>query len=137
MDTNPIERLKDLAISESGFLFDPYSGDTFTLNKTGKFIFQLLTEEKGIKENESALEKRFEVGEEDLRRCKRRGGDLAISGSSTEKTQEGIPGLETMAIFREGQGWVGGYLIQDGKRFEVMKKRDLLQDLEDKRRDKI
>jgi hypothetical protein len=67
MNTNAIERLKDLAISESGFLFDPYSGDTFTLNKTGKFIFQLLTEGKGIEEIESALGKRFEVGEEDLR----------------------------------------------------------------------
>jgi hypothetical protein len=67
MDTQSIKRLRDLAISESGFLFDPYSGDTFTLNKTGKFIFQLLMEGKGIEEVESALEKRFEVGDEDLR----------------------------------------------------------------------
>jgi hypothetical protein len=67
MDTHSIKRLKDLAISESGFLFDPYSGDTFTLNKTGKFIFQLLMEEKGVEEIESALKKRFEVGDQDLR----------------------------------------------------------------------
>jgi hypothetical protein len=67
MDANSIERLKDLAISESGFLFDPYSGATFTLNNSGKYIFQLLMEGIGIDEMESALRKRFEVGEEDLR----------------------------------------------------------------------
>ena len=67
MDTNTLERLKDLAISESGFLFDPYSGVTFTVNNTGKFILQLLMEGKVIEEIESALRKRFEIGDEDLR----------------------------------------------------------------------
>jgi len=67
MDTNTLERLKDLAISESGFLFDPYSGATFTLNNTGKFILQLLMDGKVIEEIESALKKKFEVGDEDLR----------------------------------------------------------------------
>ncbi len=67
MDTNTLERLKDLAISESGFLFDPYSGATFTLNNTGKFILQLLMEGKVIEEIESALGKKFEVEDEDLR----------------------------------------------------------------------
>jgi len=67
MHTNTLERLKDLAISESGFLFDPYSGVTFTVNNTGKFILQLLMEGKVIEEIESALRKRFEIGDEDLR----------------------------------------------------------------------
>jgi hypothetical protein len=67
MDANTLERLKDLAISESGFLFDPYSGATFTLNNTGKFIIQLLMEGKVIEQIESALRKRFEVGDDDLR----------------------------------------------------------------------
>ncbi len=67
MDTNTLERLKDLAISESGFLFDPYSGTTFTVNNTGKFILQLLMEGKVIEEIESGLRKRFEIGDEDLR----------------------------------------------------------------------
>jgi hypothetical protein len=67
MDTNTLERLKDLAISESGFLFDPYSGATFSVNNTGKFILQLLMEGKVIEEIESALRKRFEIGDEDLR----------------------------------------------------------------------
>jgi hypothetical protein len=67
MDPKALGRLKDLAISESGFLFDPYSGTTFTLNNTGKFILQLLMEGKGIEEIEASLRDKFEVGEEDLR----------------------------------------------------------------------
>lgn len=66
MDPKALERLKDLAISESGFLFDPYSGTTFNLNNTGKFILQLIMEGKGIEEIEAALRDKFEVGAEDL-----------------------------------------------------------------------
>lgn len=66
MDTKALERLKDLAISESGFLFDPYSGGTFTLNNTGRFILQLLQEGKGVEDIESALRERFAVVDEDL-----------------------------------------------------------------------
>jgi PqqD family protein of HPr-rel-A system len=35
-------RLKELAISENGFVFDPHSGGTFTLNPTGQFIVKCL-----------------------------------------------------------------------------------------------
>ncbi len=66
MDPKALERLKDLAISESGFLFDPYSGTTFTLNNTGKFILQLFMEGNGVEAIEAALRDKFEVGEEDL-----------------------------------------------------------------------
>jgi hypothetical protein len=31
-------RLKELAISENGFVFDPHSGGTFTLNVTGQWV---------------------------------------------------------------------------------------------------
>jgi len=37
-------RLKELAVSESGFVFDPYSGGTFTLNATGQVILKALQE---------------------------------------------------------------------------------------------
>lgn len=67
MDTNLINRLKDLAISDSGFLFDPYTGSTFTLNCTGRLILQLLREGKGVDEIQSTIEERFEVGDADLR----------------------------------------------------------------------
>ncbi|MBK9515840.1 MAG: HPr-rel-A system PqqD family peptide chaperone [Anaeromyxobacter sp.] len=40
--TDRTQRLKDLAVSESGFLFDPYTGLTFSLNQTGRFILERL-----------------------------------------------------------------------------------------------
>ena len=33
---------KNIAISETGFVFDPSSGDSFTLNNIGKEILELL-----------------------------------------------------------------------------------------------
>lgn len=43
-------RLKDLAISDSGFVFDPFSGGTFTLNETGRIVMQGLRD--GLTESE-------------------------------------------------------------------------------------
>lgn len=41
MDSN---RLRELAVSDTGFVFDPYSGFTFSVNSTGRFILaQLMT----------------------------------------------------------------------------------------------
>jgi hypothetical protein len=37
-------RLQELAISETGFVFDPYSGGTFTVNRTGLTILHGLRE---------------------------------------------------------------------------------------------
>ncbi len=39
-----VQRLKDLAISDSGFLFDPVSGLTFSVNPTGRFLLERLRE---------------------------------------------------------------------------------------------
>jgi hypothetical protein len=39
-----------VAVSDSGFLFLPSSGETFTLNHIGKEIFQLI--QKGVEEEE-------------------------------------------------------------------------------------
>jgi urea transporter/murein DD-endopeptidase MepM/ murein hydrolase activator NlpD len=55
-------------------------------------------------------------------RCELKGGDFTISGSSEARTREGGPKLETKAVFRERHGWVGGHIICEGKKFEVMKK---------------
>jgi PqqD family protein of HPr-rel-A system len=64
-------RIKDLAISDSGFVFDPFSGGTFTLNETGRAVLQALRE--GL--TESQVVERLRTGfegvtpkvEEDLR----------------------------------------------------------------------
>lgn len=37
---------KNLAISETGFVFDPSTGDSYTLNTTGLEIIQMLREGK-------------------------------------------------------------------------------------------
>jgi hypothetical protein len=67
MDAAVLQRLKDLAISDSGFLFDPYTGSTYSVNNTGRVILQLLKEKKEVEEVQEALKERFEVGEADLR----------------------------------------------------------------------
>jgi len=38
----PLANLQRLAISESGFVFDPVSGHNVTVNETGLFILRLL-----------------------------------------------------------------------------------------------
>jgi hypothetical protein len=62
-----MNRLKDIAISESGFLFDPYSGSTFNTNETGRLILQLLKEGKDVETIQSEIKTRFKTSEEDIR----------------------------------------------------------------------
>ncbi|MDI7260690.1 MAG: urea transporter [Thermodesulfobacteriota bacterium] len=54
-------------------------------------------------------------------RCERKGSDFIISGSSMVQNPSKNTALKTRAIFREGKGWVGGYLILNGKRMEVVR----------------
>ncbi len=56
-------RLKDLAVSDTGFLFDPYSGATFTLNATGRTILEGLKEDQCKDEILVALVEQFDVTE--------------------------------------------------------------------------
>ena len=37
---------KNIAISENGFIFNPLTGDSFSVNPTGVFIIQKLNEEE-------------------------------------------------------------------------------------------
>ncbi|MGZ3513142.1 MAG: urea transporter [Thermodesulfobacteriota bacterium] len=55
-------------------------------------------------------------------RCELKGGDFTVFGNSKARTKEGSPKLETKAVFRERHGWIGGHIICEGKKFEVMKK---------------
>lgn len=34
----------NIALSESGFIFNPYTGESFTLNPTGQIIFSMIRE---------------------------------------------------------------------------------------------
>jgi len=57
-------RLKTLAISDSGFIFDPSTGQTFTTNETGLDIFRMLKEEKSLKEITLFIENQYDVDED-------------------------------------------------------------------------
>jgi hypothetical protein len=60
------ERLKNLAISDSGFIFDPSSGDAYNTNETGMFIINLLKQGKDFNELMDILIDEYEVAEDEL-----------------------------------------------------------------------
>jgi len=62
------DKLRDLAVSESGFVFDPYSGATFSLNASGLAILGGLKDGISREELIADLKDRFEVIEGDLHR---------------------------------------------------------------------
>jgi PqqD family protein of HPr-rel-A system len=54
------DHLKHLAVSETGFVFDPTSGATFTVNPTGLVVLQALREELPLDAVVARLCDRFE-----------------------------------------------------------------------------
>lgn len=66
---DPQQRLRDLAVSESGFVFDPYSGQTYSLNPSGLVALEALRRGEGREVVVEALRQRFALdGREDLSR---------------------------------------------------------------------
>lgn len=63
-----MQRLKDLAISDTGFVFDPFSGATFTANPTALCILDGLKRELDRDALGAQLRERFEVSGDDLAR---------------------------------------------------------------------
>ena len=62
-----VNRLRDLAISDTGFVFDPVTGRTFTVNETGLLVLQTLKAGEGLLVAARALVDAFDVQEsEDL-----------------------------------------------------------------------
>lgn len=55
--------LADLAISESGFVFDPHSGMTFTVNPTGRVVLERIRAGGDRADVLEALTEAFDVGE--------------------------------------------------------------------------
>lgn len=63
------DRLADLAISDSGFVFDPYTGASFTVNATGLAVLRTLKEGRTTRADlVDALRSGFEVRGEDVER---------------------------------------------------------------------
>ena len=52
---------KNIAISESGFVFDPSSGDSFSLNPVGMEILEYLKEGKDLNEITGIMTKNYEI----------------------------------------------------------------------------
>jgi len=61
-------KISRLAISDEGFIFDPETGTSFTVNSTGLFILKCLKE--GLTEEEilSKVCSEFDVSEEEAKR---------------------------------------------------------------------
>ena len=52
---------KNIAISESGFVFDPNSGDSFSMNPVGAEILNLLKQEKDFDKIHDTMTKKYDV----------------------------------------------------------------------------
>jgi hypothetical protein len=56
-----MNKIKSLVINEAGFSFDPFTGETFTVNETGKMIIRLLREDKSLSDISEELCSNFNV----------------------------------------------------------------------------
>lgn len=59
---------KNIAVSESGFLFDPNSGESFSLNKTGRELLVLLNDGKTAEEIRAIILDKYDVTEKSFSR---------------------------------------------------------------------
>lgn len=52
---------ENIAISDSGFIFLPTTGETFTLNEIGKQIFKMLQAKKSIEEISKEILEQYDI----------------------------------------------------------------------------
>lgn len=52
---------ENVAISESGFLFDPNTGESFSVNSSGKEILKLVSEDKSMETIEKEILSKYEI----------------------------------------------------------------------------
>lgn len=63
-----LQRLKALAVSESGVLFDPATGNTYTMNRVATEILRALQEGQSLETVRAMLARRYEVDPATLER---------------------------------------------------------------------
>jgi len=63
-----LSRLHQLAISDEGFVFDPTTGESFTVNLTGLLVLRGLKEGKSIKEIIETIKEEFDSTPEEVER---------------------------------------------------------------------
>lgn len=66
--SHPAAELARLAISPTGFVFDPRTGATYSINETGRTILERLRDGGTLEQTLAALEAAFEPSGNDLRR---------------------------------------------------------------------
>ena len=59
---------ENIALSENGFVFNPSTGDSFTLNNTGKDVLMLIKEGKNIPQITEQMMRKYEVDNSTLER---------------------------------------------------------------------
>jgi hypothetical protein len=64
----PQEVLHRLAVSETGFVFDPTSGTHFTVNETGLALLRLLQRNNDLELVQKTLLEEYDVNPRDLER---------------------------------------------------------------------
>ena len=52
---------KNIAVSENGFIFDPLTGDSFSVNQTGVFILRKMKEGDSNEDIMKALQEEYEL----------------------------------------------------------------------------
>jgi hypothetical protein len=53
--------LRRLAVNDSGFVFDPVSGESFTVNATGRVVLQLLQEQYTLDQVVIAIADKYQI----------------------------------------------------------------------------
>ncbi len=61
-------KISRLAINDEGFIFDPETGNSYTVNETGLFILKRLKEGKTPEEIASELSENYDVATEEALR---------------------------------------------------------------------
>ncbi len=61
-------RIENLAINESGFIFDPITGITYTVNEVGRFILERLKDGASTDDIVRAIGEEFESEDKDVYR---------------------------------------------------------------------
>lgn len=59
---------ENIAVSESGFLFDPNSGESFSVNASGREILRLLSKGMSLEEIETSIRSEFDINEKTFNR---------------------------------------------------------------------
>jgi hypothetical protein len=57
---------KNIAISESGYLFNPSTGDSYSVNQMAFKVLEFIKEEKAAKDMKVKIMEEYEVGEQQL-----------------------------------------------------------------------